>query len=140
MVASGQIYSASPTPPRPLYPRAGALLLVRYETEWAQCRTEQFRKRENLLLLPRFQPRTVQPASSRCTGYAIPALYYTGVRVLSGHSVDVCYVEFDIRAIISKAAESFNERGVYPRCRISMDSINIYQVAVQQPAIPKYQH
>jgi len=30
-------------------------------------------KRENLLLLPEFEPRTAQPQASRYSGYAIPA-------------------------------------------------------------------
>jgi hypothetical protein len=55
----------------------------------------------------------------------------TRCAVISAHSVGVRYVEFGIRAIISKGAESCNERGVYSRCRISMHGINIYQVAVQ---------
>jgi hypothetical protein len=129
MGARGQLY---PHPNGPLYHRARALLPVEYETGWTQVRTERFWKRRNLLLLPEIQPRTVQSASSRIPNtLSRPALCYTGVCVLSAHSVGVCYVEFDLRAIISKAAESCNERGVYSRCRISMHSINIYQVAVQ---------
>jgi hypothetical protein len=46
--------------------------------EGAQSRSERLSKMENLLLLPGFERRTVQPETSRYTDYTIPARHFTG--------------------------------------------------------------
>ena len=70
-------------------PRSGLFTLAK-ETRYPfhrrldgpQGRSEHMWERENLLPTPVFEPRTVQPLTSRYTGYAIPSPHFLFIRYL----------------------------------------------------------
>ena len=59
--------------PRPLYPGEDLWYQVYSSLGGLQGRCRQIRKKENFSPPPRFNPRTVQPAASCHTNFAIPS-------------------------------------------------------------------